>query len=93
MLYFKITSTKEIHHGIHHNFQLEDGLNILEEEFNNDPNRSCCLGDLYFTDAAHIFKFVDHGVYLREVTLPTDNPDFLMIKNKKGDTWKANMIF
>ena len=87
-MYFKITNKKENHHG----FQYVDGLNVLEEEFNNDPDRSCCAGGLYFTNAANIFKFLEYGVYLREVTLPTDTTDFLMIKDKDGSKWRANMI-
>ena len=85
-MYFKITNKDENHNG----FQYADGLNILKEEFNNDPNQSCCAGGLYFSNAANIFKFLDYGVYLREITLPTDNPDFLMIKD--NNKWRANMI-
>ena len=85
-MYFKITNAEENHHG----FQYADGLNVLIEEFNDDPNQSCCAGGLYFTDAANIFEFLDYGVYLREVILPTDNADFKMIKD--NDKWRANMI-
>ena len=87
-LYFKITNKEENHHE----FQYVNDLNILKEEFNDDPNQSCCAGGLYFTDIANIFKFLDYGIYLREVTLPTDNIDFLMVKDKSGDKWRANMI-
>ena len=87
-MYFKITNAEENHHG----FQYADGLNVLIEEFNDDPNQSCCRGGLYFTDAANIFNFLSYGIYLREVTLPTDNPDFKMIKDKNNDKWRANMI-
>src|SRR5204863_218763 len=31
-------------------------------------------------------------VYLREVFLPMEKPGFLMIKDKSGDKWRANMI-
>ena len=47
-MYFKITNAKENHHG----FQYVDGLNVLIEEFNDDPNDSCCAGGLYFTRRA-----------------------------------------
>ena len=85
-MYFKITNKEENHHG----FQYIDGLNILTDDFNDDPNQSCCPGGLYFSDAANILKFYNYGVYLREVTLPTKNPNFCMIKD--GDKWRANMI-
>ena len=89
-MYFKITNAEENHHG----FQYVDGLNVLTEKFNDDPNRSCCAGGFYFTDAANIFNFLNYGIYLREVVLPTDNVDFKMIKdkNKDNDKWRANMI-
>ena len=86
MLYFKITNKKEKHHG----FKYVNGLNVLEQEFNDNPKHSCCTGGLYFTNAANIFEFLNYGIYLREVTLPTDNPDLLMIKD--GNKWRANMI-
>ena len=65
---------------------------MLEEKFNDDPTKSCCAGGLYFTNSKNIFKFLDYGIYLREIILPTDNPDFRMIKDKEGDKWRANMI-
>ena len=87
-MYFKITNAEENHNG----FQYETGLNILKEEFNDNPNDSCCAGGLYFTDAANILNFMNYGIYLREVTLPTENLDFRMIKDKEGDKWRSNMI-
>ena len=87
-MYFKITNAEENHHG----YQYVDGLNVLIEDFNDDPDASCCSGGFYFTDATNIFNFINYGVYLREITLPTDNPNFKMIKDKHNDKWRANMI-
>ncbi|AVL94420.1 ankyrin repeat protein [Moumouvirus australiensis] len=87
-LYFKITNKEECHHG----FQYVDGLNILKGEFNNNPNDSCVSGRLYFSDAKNICKFLGHGIYLREITLPINNPGFQMIKDPEGDKYGANMI-
>ena len=86
-MYFKITNREENHYG----FQYVDGLNILLDDFNDDPNKSCCAGGLYFSDAANIFKFLNYRVYLREITLPTTNPNFRMVKDEQ-DKWRANMI-
>src|SRR5580692_36275 len=86
-MYFKITNEKENHNG----FQYVTGLNVLEEEFNDDPEKSCCEGGLYFTDAKNIFKFLEYGIYLREIQLPT-NPDLKIVKDNTGDKWRANMI-
>ena len=89
-MYFKITNKEENHHE----FQYVDGLNVLKEEFNNDPNDSCCAGGLYFTDAANIFEFIDYGVYLREISLPVDNPDFkkFLLLAKKNNRLKHGTI-
>jgi len=86
-LYFKITNSKENHSG----FQYYDGLNILEDEFNNNPAASCVPGGLYFSDAENIFEFLDYGSYLREVTLPINDPDFKMVKDE-NNKWRANKI-
>ena len=71
-MYYKITNENENHHG----FQYSDGLNVLKDKFNDNSNHSCCSGGLYFTNSENIFKFLDYGIYLREVTLPTENPNF-----------------
>jgi ankyrin repeat protein len=87
-MYFKITNESENHYG----FQYTTGLNILKEKFNDDPNQSCCAGGFYFTNAKNIFGFLGYGVYLREVALPTDNPDFKMVQDADKNKWRANMI-
>ena len=86
-MYFKITNKDENHHG----FQYVDGLNILVGNFNDDPNKSCCIGGLYFTDIDNIFNFFDYGVYLREIFLPESDPKFRMVKDGR-DKYRANMI-
>ncbi|AGF85727.1 repeat protein [Moumouvirus goulette] len=87
-LYFKITNKYENHNG----FQYRDGLNILEEEFNNNPNESCVPGRLYFCKPKYIHLYLDYGTNLREVYLPKDNPNFKMIKDSLGKKYGANMI-
>ncbi|AAV51126.1 putative ankyrin repeat protein [Mimivirus Bombay] len=87
-LYFKITNKDECHHG----FQYEDGLNILDNEFNDNPKDSCVPGRLYFTEIHHMHKYLEFGIYLREVYLPIDNPSFRMIRDSSGDKYGANMI-
>ncbi|AGC01597.1 ankyrin repeat protein [Acanthamoeba polyphaga moumouvirus] len=87
-LYFKITNRKECHFG----FQYKDGLNILKEEFNDNPDENCVPGRLYFCKPQDIHHYLDYGIYLREIFLPTNNPDFKMVKNPSGDKYGANMI-
>lgn len=87
-LYFKITNLKENHHG----FQYKEGLNVLEEKFNNDPTASCVSGGFYFTTKEHIHEFYMFGIYLRIVELPTNDPEFKMVMDAGGDKWRANKI-
>ena len=85
-MYFKVTNARENHNG----FQYVDGLNVLVEKFNDDPNNLCCANGFYFTDISNIFNFLDDGIFLREIQLPTGNPDFKMIRDH--NKWRANMI-
>ena len=87
-MWFKITNEKENHHD----YKYEDGLNILEEKFNDNPKESCCKGGLYFTNAKYSLKYIGYGVRVRVVTLPTSRTDFKMVKDITGDKWRANMI-
>lgn len=85
-LYFRINNSQEHHY----NHQYFDGLNYLSGEFNTSG--SCTSGRLYFVDVDHIHDYFDYGIYLRDVYVPTENPDFRMIRvgsNKYG----ANMLF
>ena len=86
--YFKITNETENHNG----FQYQDGLNVLIEEFNNDPTASCCAGGFYFTTKEHIHKFYYFGVNLRVIELPTEDPDFQMVSDPQNDKFRANKI-
>ena len=83
--YFKITNKDENHNG----FQYVDGLNILDKPF--EKYGSCVPGGLYFTDIEHIFEFLQYGIYLREVILPTDDKDFEMVADEQNK-YRANKI-
>ena len=82
--FLKITNEKENHH----NFQYTDGLNVLLEPF--AETGSCVPGGFYFTDINHILYFLDYGVYLREITLPFNDPDLKIVKD--GNKWRTNKI-
>ncbi len=58
--YYKITNENENHNG----YQYIDGLNILNEQFNDDMNDSCGKGGLYFTNDENIIDFLSYGVNL-----------------------------
>lgn len=86
--YYKVTNEDECHYG----FQYKDGLNILTEPFDDNPLHSCCKGGFYFTIDKYINHFYECGVWLREVFLPIDNPNFKMIKDSSGNKLRSNMI-
>ena len=83
--YYKVTNKNECHNG----YQYKDGLNILKEEFNDDPTASCVPGGFYFTDYEHLPKFFEYGTWIREVTIPTDAR---VIKDPDGDKWRTDKI-
>jgi len=84
--FFKITNKNENHHG----YQYHDGLNVLIELF--QETGSCIPGGFYITTAEHIHKFYDYGIWLREVELPTTDPNFRIVQDPSGDKWRVNMI-
>ena len=86
--FFKITNAEETHFG----YEYVDGENILAEEFNDDPNIKCGAGGFYFTTKGYISRFYSFGIYLREITIPVDDPDFRIIKCKDATKWRSNKI-
>ncbi len=82
-MYLKITNTKENHHGL----QYHDGLNIDTVPFAKEG--SCVPGGIYFTTPEHICGFLDHGIYIREVTIPEDAE---MVMDPEGDKWRASKV-
>ncbi|AZL89666.1 ankyrin repeat protein [Megavirus baoshan] len=87
-LFLKITNEEECHNG----YQYKNGLNELEGKFNDNPEDSCVPGRLYFSKPNNICNYLNYGIYLREVYLPIDNPDFKMIEDPEGNKYGANMI-
>jgi hypothetical protein len=86
MKYFKIFNETDNHNG----FQYVDGLNIDDNPYNDDPNKSCVKGGFYFSDAEHICEFLHFGDYVREVTIPADAK---MVKDPDGNKWRADKLF
>jgi hypothetical protein len=82
---YKILSSTEKHHGL----QYSTGLNIDPIPFNDNPEASCCPGGIYFAEVQQIFKFLDYGPYIREVTLP-DNAK--VVKDPQGDKYRASQV-
>jgi len=80
--FYKITNETEIHH----NFQYKDGLNTLNEEF-DEKNKKCGFN---FTDKENIINFVWWGTNIREVFLPLEDKNFKYVQD--GIKYRANMI-
>ena len=53
-IYYKITNAKENHHG----FQYRTGLNILQEKFNDSPEK-CGAGGLYFSNKFYSLPLIN----------------------------------
>lgn len=85
---FKITNREETHHG----YKYKDGLNILNGEFNDKLEDKCGAGGFYFTTRQYINRFYSYGIYLREVTIPSTDPDFKIIECQGILKWRANKI-
>lgn len=85
-MYFKITNEKENHD----NYQYHDGLNILNDNLSTSTTHA--VDGFYFTTLEHIHKFYQHGINLRIIKLPTENPDFKMVTDKYEDKYRSNMI-
>src|ERR1039458_6200474 len=86
MEFWKLTTESEIHH----NLQLQDGLNIDPVPF--DETGDCCPGGIYFSDAQHVLSFLGAGHrWLRRCTVP---PAAQMVKNPGSGTpkWRASQL-
>jgi len=83
--YYKVTNEDECHNG----YQYKDGLNILEEEFNDNPEHSCVPGGFYFTDYEYLPEFLNYGIFIREVSIPEDAR---VVKDPQGDKWRTDKI-
>ncbi len=82
-MYLKITNPKEDHHGL----QYHDGLIVDPNPFQSEG--SCVAGGIYFTDPKNICKFLNYGIWLREVTIPEGAE---MVKDPDGDKWRASQV-
>uniref|UniRef100_A0A6G6ACQ5 Ankyrin repeat-containing protein n=1 Tax=Borely moumouvirus TaxID=2712067 RepID=A0A6G6ACQ5_9VIRU len=87
-LYFKITNKDEKDYN---GFQYVDGLNVLKNKFNEKTNDLSNSGILYFSDHENVCCDIYGGTYIREVYLPTIDPNFKM--RKIGKYYCSNMLF
>jgi hypothetical protein len=83
MKFYKITNKEENHFG----FQYKDGLNIDTLPFN--PSGDCEPGGIYFS-REDILQFSHCGVWIREVTLPENEPIYVNPGSPKK--WKSHRV-
>ena len=83
MRFYKFTNKEEVHNG----FKYKTGLNVDTQPFN--PSGDCKPGGLYFA-REDIFAFVKYDGWLREVTLPENEPVYENTREPKK--FKAHRI-
>jgi hypothetical protein len=62
-------------------------LNIDPVPFEREG--SCCSGGIYFTTPEFIGYFIYMGIWVREVTIPSDAE---MVMDPQGDKWRASKV-
>lgn len=88
VVYFKVTNESECHYG----YQYKDGLNVLDQNFNDDADDICGPGGFYFTTKEYIHEYYGYGVNLRIVELPENDDEMRMIKVATCKKYRANRI-
>jgi hypothetical protein len=84
--YYKITNQEECHNDL----KYRDGLIVDPVEFNDDPEKSCVPGGIYFTTAGHLPKFFKYGIWIRPVTIPEKAK---VILDPEWDKYRADKLF
>lgn len=97
-VFYKITNRYETHHD----YPYKDDLNVLDDNLDDDDYEE---DDTSFTNRHYLHHFYKQGVWLREITLPTDAKGFQVRKHtflidaedrwgvdNTGTKWKANMV-
>ncbi|BCS83549.1 putative ankyrin repeat protein [Cotonvirus japonicus] len=85
-LYLKVLNETKKHYDL----EYVKGLNKLDKPFEYEG--SCVKGGLYFSDIHNIVGFIRGGHSICIVHLPTNDPEFVMVKDPDtGFTkWRAN---
>lgn len=89
--YLIITNIDEYHYD----HQFVEGLNVLKHEFyDTDTDENYVQVGFFFTDIDNINNYLHLGVWIREVTLPTNDSDFKMVskQTRNGIQYRANKI-
>ena len=84
--YYKLTVANENHHG----FVYVDGLNVDTVPF--DKTGSCCAGGLYFSDSENITQFLGNHRWIREITIPEGENDFVKDPSNNPPKWRSHSV-
>ena len=84
-VYYKITNETENHHGL----QYHTGRVVDIIPFNDNPEKSCVPGGIYFTDKDHILNFGSYGPWVRPLTIPEGVE---VILDHEGDKFRAHEV-
>ena len=84
--YYKLTVETENHHG----FVYGDGLNVDTVAF--DKTGSCCAGGLYFSDSENITQFLENHRWIREITIPEGEKDFVKDPSNNPPKWRSHSV-
>ncbi|BCS82858.1 ankyrin repeat protein [Cotonvirus japonicus] len=82
--------------GNHRGYQYSEyGLNILSDIFVKQDSKKykpCMENGFYFTDIHHILMYLEYGIYLWRIDLPTEDKDFIMEKDPIDEKYRSNKI-
>ena len=84
--YYKMININECHKGL----QYHDGLVVDHVKFNDDPEKSCVPGGIYFTTKKYLHRFFYCGGIVRPVTIPSDAK---VVLDPGGDKYRADRLF
>ena len=84
--YYKLTVKDENHHG----FVYQDGLNVDTVAF--DKTGSCCAGGLYFSDSENITQFLGNHRWIREITIPEGELNFVKDPSNNPPKWRSHSV-
>ena len=74
----------------HPGLQYCDGLVVDHVKFNDDPEKSCVPGGIYFTTKKYLHKFFSWGKIIRPITIPSDAK---VLSDSEGDKYRADRLF
>jgi len=79
-------------HETYYDYKFKDGINTIPGEFNCDETSIGISRGFCFTTKDNIYKFINNGIFIREIFLPFRDPNFKMIVDITGDKFRSNKV-